>query len=106
MQDLLDRLERMGDAIPKYAKAKADRVYIEHFRKSKIAMLMTESKEKTSVAKEAEALRHPDYIALLSGLREAVEIEEKHKWTLEQVKMGVDVWRTEQANERYIKDRI
>ena len=59
----------------KYARAKAERVHIEEYRKSKKALLMAECTEKAVTAREQYAYSHPDYIALLEGLREAVRVE-------------------------------
>ena len=86
-----------------YAKAKADRVRLEEFRKSKKAILMTEAM-KTGIeaanAQERYAYAHPDYIALLDGLAAAVETEEFFKWGMEAARMRVDVWRSEEASNR------
>ena len=60
----------------------------------------------TVSAKEAYAYGHVDYIALIDGLRAAVEVEEKARWALERLKMDVEVWRTMQANDRYMKDKV
>jgi hypothetical protein len=103
---LLQRLERMSEAIPKYAKAKANRVYIENFLRSKKSILMGECDEKATNAKERYAYANSAYIELLNGLKEAIEIEETHKWALERLKMEVDVWRTIAANERFLKDKL
>ncbi len=106
---LLQRLENMGPAIKKYAKAKADRVYIDQYRKSLKAILMAQSKEngaKTGIERETYAYSHKDYIDLLNGLRNAVEVEEKLRWTLENLKIMFEVWRTIQANERFVKDKL
>ena len=84
----------------KFAKAKAERVYIEEFRKSKKALLMKESEEKSAVGKEMDAYAHPDYVALLDGLKQAVEIEETLKWKLIAAQIVPEIWRTEQANNR------
>ena len=102
----VERLEKMGPAASKYAKAKAERVYIEQYRKSKKALLMAECTAGTAVAREQYAYSHNDYIQLLEALREAVEIEEKAKWALEKFKIEFEAWRTQQANERYQKDRV
>ncbi len=106
---LIKRLENMGPAINRYAKAKSERVYIEQFRKSKKALLMAEAQTngaKTGQERETYAYKHPEYVELLEGLKKAVEIEEKHKWTLEQLKTLFEMWRTVQANERFQKDRV
>jgi len=106
MDDFFKRIERMGAAIGPYAKAKAERVYIEQYRKSKKALLMRGSQEKTIADREAEAYSDPEYIELLVGLRQSVEVEEKAKWALEKFKIEFEHWRTLQANERYAKERV
>jgi hypothetical protein len=83
-----------------FAKAKAERIYLEEFRKSKKAILMKESFEETVGAQEREAYAHPDYRELLKGLREAIEIEEKLRWDLVAAQARVDVWRSIEASNR------
>jgi hypothetical protein len=85
---------------PKFAKAKAERVYLEEYRKSLKAILMRRSVEKTIGAQEAEAYAHVEYQDLLDGLREAVEIEEKLRWDLIGAQARIDIYRTEQATKR------
>ena len=84
----------------KFAEAKANRVYIEEFRKSKKALLMNESTEPTVNAREQFAYSHPDYIKLLDGLRSAVQIEESLKWEMEAARLRVEIWRTQEATNR------
>lgn len=83
-----------------YAQAKADRVHLEHFRKSKKALLMNECTDKAVTAREQFAYSHPDYIELLEGLREAVRLEEALRWRLTAAQLRVEVWRSENANNR------
>ena len=83
-----------------YAQAKADRVHLEHFRKSKKALLMNACPEKAVTAREQYAYSHPDYIALLEGLREAVRVEEALRWRLTAAQLRVEVWRTQEASAR------
>jgi len=109
MEDFEIRTSKLEKAIPKFAKAKAERVYIEQFRKSKKAILMRSAGAagfKTQSEREQYAYAHPDYVELIEGLKNAVEIEEKCKWALEKFKVEFEYWRTTQANERYLKDRI
>ena len=84
----------------KFAKAKSERVYLEEYRKSLKAMLMKRSMETASGAQEREAYAHDEYVELLKGLREAIEIEEKLRWDLIGAQARVEIWRTEQANNR------
>lgn len=83
-----------------FAKAKAERTYIEHYRKSLKGILMKRSMETAIGAQEREAYAHPEMVELLKGLQAAVEIEEKLKWDITAAEMRVEIWRTEQANNR------
>jgi hypothetical protein len=83
-----------------FAKAKAERVYMEEYRKSLKAILMKRSMENAIGAQEREAYAHDEYVALLKGLQEAIEIEEKLRWDLIGAQARVEIWRTEQANNR------
>ena len=83
-----------------FAKAKAERTYIEEFRKSLKAILMKRSTENAIGAQERDAYAHPEYQELLKGLKEAVEVEEKLRWDLVAAQAVVEIWRTQQANNR------
>ena len=84
----------------KFAKAKAERVYLEEYRKSLKALLMKRSLEESIGAQEREAYAHEEYQKLLKGLQAAVEVEEKLRWDLIAAQARVEIWRTEQANIR------
>jgi len=92
-------IDFIRDNAPKYANAKAERVYMEQFLRSKKSMLMADEGG-TLGAKEAYAYAHPDYIALLGGLRAAVEEEERLKYLIEGAKLRFEHWKTEQFNAR------
>lgn len=85
---------------PNFAAAKAQRVYLEEFRKSKKALLMGESSESSAVAREQYAYAHPDYIGVIDGLKVAVEQEETLKWKLTAAQLRVEIWRTQEASNR------
>jgi hypothetical protein len=84
----------------KFAAAKAQRVYLEEFRKSKKALLMAQSQAKAAVEREQYAYGHEAYLALLGGLKAAVEVEEHLKWHLEAARIRVEIWRTKEASNR------
>lgn len=84
----------------KFAQAKANRVYLEEFRKSKKALLMAECTEKAAVAREQYAYSHPEYIQLLEGLRDAVQVEEELRWKQVAAQLRVEVWRSQEASNR------
>lgn len=63
---------------------------------------MGQSEESAYAGKEMWAKSHPDYIALLYGIKEAIEQEETLKWELEAAKQTIEIYRTESANNRSI----
>ena len=86
-----------------YAKAKAEVTYLEEFRKTKKALLMKDALVRgieAANAQEREAYAHPEYQELLTGLAQAIEVEEKLNWHLEAARMRCDIWRTEEASNR------
>ncbi len=84
----------------RYAKAKADRIYMEEYRKSLKAMIMKRSLETAVNAQEREAYSDPEYVQLLQGLREAVEVEEEIRWGLVAAQARIEVWRSIEATNR------
>ena len=88
-----------------YAQAKADRMHLEKFLSSKRALLMQESKQTTSAAKEMEALSNPEYIKLLDGLKIAVYQEEALKNLIAVAELKVEIWRSFEASNRRM-DRV
>jgi hypothetical protein len=96
-------IEFILEQAPKFAQAKAQRMYLEEFRKTKKALLMKEALAKgidSAVAQEREAYAHYEYQELLLGLQAAIEKEETLKWKLTAAQMKSDIWRSEQASER------
>lgn len=110
MSDINDAVDYLYTHGRKYAEAKAQRVYLEEYRKSKKAMLMKEAqadgRAKTSAAAETEAYSDPAYIDLLAGLKVAVEEEEKLRWGLVSAQARIDVYRTQSANERALDKAV
>lgn len=103
MEDLRDPDKAVDYIIAnagKFSAAKAQRVYLEEFRKSKKALLMGQSAAKTAAEREQYAYAHEDYLALLGGLKAAVEVEEKLRWDLIAAQARVEIWRTKSANNR------
>jgi hypothetical protein len=85
-----------------FAEAKANRTYIENYLRSAKSKLMLESSASSIAAKEMEAYATDDYIQLLKGLKEAVEIEEKLKWQLIAAQARIEIWRSQEATNRTI----
>ena len=98
--DPIKAINYIRDNAPAYAKAKAERIYIENALKSVKATLMADSDATSLGAKEIEAYSHPNYKLQLEGLREAVEIEERLRWLLLGAQMKVEVYKTQEYARR------
>ena len=93
-------LRRMWEAAPKLAQAKAERVYLEEYRKTLKALLMARSNAKTAAEREQQAYADPDYVAHIKGLSAAVEAEETLRWQMVTDQAAVEVWRSLEASNR------
>lgn len=95
--------QAIRDKAPAYGEAKAQRVYLDEFRKSKKAMLMRDALLNgidAATHQEREAYSSPEYLALIKGLAAAVEQEETLRWELESHRLDVEIWRTKEATNR------
>jgi hypothetical protein len=93
-------LEFMRDNAAALGKAKAERIYMEQFRKSKKAILYGMSPDGTIPERESWVYAHSEYLEVLDGLKAAVEEEERLRWMMTAAEAKIDVWRTQQATNR------
>ena len=100
MNEPTKAIQYLIDTAPLYAKAKADRIYLEEFRKSRKAQLASQAGTEVLGKQETYAYAHPDYIEILEGIREAVEREERYRWLMTAAQARIEVWRTEQYSAR------
>lgn len=100
MNEPTKAIQYLIDTAPLYAKAKADRMYLEEYRKSRKAQLMSQAGIEVLGKQETYAYAHADYVGILEGIREAVEIEEKYRWMMTAAQARIEVWRTEQYSAR------
>lgn len=100
IEELLERYRQLAD---RYAPAKAQRGYLEDYKKSCLAMLMKDAMKtghSSAAAQEREAAAHPTYQKLLEDLKVAVYEEEKVRYHLKAVELEIEIFRTKSANER------
>ena len=86
-----------------YAKAYAQKEYLEEFKKSKLAQQMKIAEGNgyaTAAAQEREARVSQDYINLLEGLRDAQERSMELSWQLKLAEVAIDIWRTKESSKR------
>ena len=107
----MDRAEQainyIRDNAKEFAKAKAKRVQLQEFRKSKLAILFNSAPPNCETIAEREnyARAHDDYLELLEGLAAATETEEEIRWKMEAAKMRFEQYRTEHADQRAERGR-
>jgi hypothetical protein len=100
INDAVDYIYTHGQ---KYAQAKANLTYLEEYRKTLKAMLMTQALAdgaKSAVTAEMQAYADPKYVQHLEDLRTAVEVAEGFRWGLVSAQARVEVWRSLEASNR------
>jgi len=100
--DPLMALDFIRDNATRLAQAKANRVYLDEFRKTLKARLMKSSGQEAIGAQEREAYAHDSYAQHLLALQAAVEEEEALRWLMVAAQAKVDVWRSLNASNRAI----
>lgn len=98
--DIFKCLDFIRDQAPEYAQAKAERVYLEEYRKSLKARLMSEKLGEPVNAQERYAYAHSEYVDHLKGLEAAIEREENLRWLLVGAQAKISVWQSLGANQR------
>jgi len=100
IEELLERYRQLAD---RYAPARAQREYLDEYRKSMLAMLMRDAERagfNSGVAQEREARASDGYLKMLDDLKTAVFEEEKIRYHLKAVELEIEIYRTKSANER------
>lgn len=93
-------LDFIRDNAPAYAQAKANVVYMTEYRKSLKAILMSKCREETIGAQERFAYSHPEYIAHLAAMQEAIAEAERLRWLMVGAEAKIEVWRSLESSAR------
>jgi hypothetical protein len=93
-------IDYIRDSAPEFAKAKADRTYIENYLKVVKAKEMSNSDKKTLGDREIDAYMSMEYETQLRGMRQAVAIEEELRWRMEAAKLRFEHYKIQCFNNR------
>jgi hypothetical protein len=93
-KDIEKALDFLRDSADEAAQNKANRIYIEEYRKSLKAQIMAEHTNLPGNAQEREAYADSRYIEHLEALKEAVFEDEKLRFLIEAAKAKVSVFQT------------
>jgi len=102
-QEIEKALDYLRDNASVAAQARAERIYIEEYRKSIKAQIMKEHADMPVSAQEREAYADDRYIRHLDAIRDAVYEDEKHRFLMKAAEAKIDAWRTKCSNERAMK---
>lgn len=101
--DIEKALDFLRDSAQTASQARAERIYMEEYRKSLKAMLMQEHNDLPVSAQEREAYADARYLQHLDALREAVALDEKNRFLRAAADAKIEAWRTMNANYRSMK---
>ena len=98
-------LDWLRDNAQKAAKARAERMYLEEWIGSLRAQLAAKAIEAgdSAAASDMKAKADPEYQVALKGYREAVEADELMRWHRTRADAIIEIWRSQQANQRAIQ---
>jgi arginine deiminase len=102
-RDLEKALDWLRDNADEAARAKAERIYCEEYRKSLKAVLMKQHAQLPLGAQEREAYADERYLMHLDKLRTAVFEDERIRALRVAAELKIEAWRTQQANFRAMK---
>ena len=93
-------LDYLRDNADMAAKARAERIYVEEFRKTLKARLMQEHVGESIGSQEREAYADTRYAAHLDAIKEAVYADERQRFLRQAAIAKVEAWRSASANRR------
>ena len=102
-EDVEKAVDWLRDNADSCAKARATRIYLEEYRKSLKALLMSKYPDMSVSAQEREAYASQEYQDHLKAVKIAIERDEKNRYRRETALVKIETWRTQEANLRAIK---
>jgi hypothetical protein len=102
-EDVQKAVDWLRDNAQECAKARATRIYLDEYRKSLKALLMSKYPDLPISGQERQAYAHDDYINHLKLLKDAIYEDERLRFFRASAEVKIEAWRTQQANIRSIK---
>ena len=93
-KDIEKALDFLRDSADSAAINRSNRVYMEEYRKSLKAQLMSNNIEMAVNAQEREAYKDPRYIDHLEAMKTAIYEDEKLRFLIEAAKIKISAWQT------------
>lgn len=99
-EDIQKAVDYLRDSATEAAEARANKMYLEAYRKSMKGLIMNQHANLPLAAQERNAYSSPDYIAHLRALKEAVFLDAKHTFLRGAAEAKIQAWQTMSANNR------
>lgn len=93
-------LDYLRTNAPLAAQARANKIYMEEYRKTIKADLMVRCVNMTQGDKDAYSYSHQNYKDHLVALKQAVYQDELNRWGMVAATSTIEAWRTQNANRR------
>ena len=93
-RDIEKALDFLRDSADQAAMNRANRIYLEEYRKSLKAQLMSNNMDMAVNAQEREAYRNVEYITHLEAMKEAIFQDEKLRFLIDAAKAKISAWQT------------
>ena len=93
-RDVEKALDFLRDSADGAAQNRANRAYMEEFRKSLKAQLMSRHPDMAVNAQEREAYKDPTYVDHLEAMRTAIFEDEKLRFLIEAARAKISAWQT------------
>ena len=93
-RDIEKALDFLRDSADEAAQNRANRIYMEEYRKSLKAQLMSENMDMAVNAQEREAYKNVQYITHLEAMKTAIYEDEKLRFLIEAAKIKITAWQT------------
>ena len=93
-RDIEKALDFLRDSAETAAINRSNRVYMEEYRKSLKAQLMSENLDMPVNAQEREAYKNVAYVTHLEAMKESIYQDEKLRFLMEAAKIKISAWQT------------
>jgi len=102
-QEVEAAVDWLRDTAKEAAQKRAERLYLDEYRKVLRAKLMKQHIDLPVSAQEREALADPTYEEHLKALKIAIDEDEKMRFLRVAAEAKIEAWRSMNANHRAIK---
>jgi len=102
-QEVEAAVDWLRDTAQEAAQKRAERLYLDEYRKVLRAQLMKQHMDLPVSAQEREALADPKYAEHLQALRIAIDEDERMRFLRVAAEAKIEAWRSMNANYRAIK---